>query len=555
VDKKEAEAKISSLTQALYQYNQQSEKSRGKKPVKPFISTVRSHTLFPDPAFISDIKDKCSCGAFAKKPGINKEIEKLRSDLKHCEDVISILKKQEGEKDREIQRLNCLLVGGRPASALAKDCCYKDVSKITEDVSVLQRDKIKLQAKLQEYVERTEKLLDKSKSQKQKIESLEAHIAQITDAALYVEKEANLRIKNQKRDIAELKENITKGTSDFKSQEIKGLKRTLKEKNQLEQKLSFEIEYLKNKLKENEQQISSNNSQLVAELVKERDVLQNRLKLLGEGNVRLDLNLCESSRIPDECRSVHGVYLQLKEKEAQIQILKEELQCLRCEKLPQNGSAASLTMANHLRRAECERDCALNKVQSMKIENEALNDKVRIISDSKLKEGKRIIQLEETIAKLKMEIKDLQSSKTPTVQTIKQLREENCELQIKLRSSDEDYKKLNCTYNQVKMLSQQTESVLMNAQNQLEFTKCELSERDAQICCLSKSNECLKDQIEKSSIEIAKLKSLKSTVEREKEFYMMTLDKKNEKLQSAESKVETMAQLRETNRVMKSQLE
>jgi centrosomal protein CEP135 len=544
-DRKEADEKIVALSQAIYQYSQ-CEKAKNKKPLKPFVSTVRSNTQFPDPAFISDFKEKCGCGA-SRKSGVQKEIEKLRSDLKHSEDILSVLKKQEAEKDREIQRLNCLFVGGRPPSALAKDCCYKDVSKITEDVSVLQRDKIELTRKLTEYEDRHETLYQKWKQQKVKITQLESYISEISDAALYVEREANLRIKNQNRDIKELKENLSKTTADGKSLELKKLKRSLKEKNQQEQKLMFEIEYLKNKLNENEQQISSKNSQLVAELVKERDILQSMLKMFME---RSDVH----PKSGDEC-SLHRLYCQLKDKETQIIKLQEELRDIRCERSQPSSSHGALSMTNSIRKAECERDCALNKVQSLKIENESLNDKIRIINDSKINENKRIIQLEETITKLKLEIQDLHTSKTPAFQTIKSLREENCELQIKLRSADEDYQKLNCTYNQVKMLSQQTESVLMNVQNQLEYTKCELSERDSQICCLNKSNECLKDQIEKLTTEISKLKTLKSTVEREKEFYMMSLDKKCEKLQSAESKVETMSQLREANRMMKVQID
>lgn len=477
-------------------------------------------------------------------------MDKLRSDLKHSEDIIAILKKQESEKDREIQRLNCLFVGGRPTSALAKDCCYKDVSKITEDVSVLQRHKIELQAKLTEYLDRNEQLHCKLKEQKEKVVRLEAYVREISDAALYVEREANLKIKNQNRDIADLKENISRNNDNCKSQELKSLKRSLKEKIKQEQKMMFEIEYLKNKLNESEQKISSSNSQLVAELVKERDLLQSRMKMLSE-----EREFCGTSKVNEECNNVHRFYCQLKEKESQIQKLQEEIHCLKNDKMQPPSSHTTLSMTNQLRRAECERDCALNKVQSMKIENEALNDKIRIINDSKLHESKRIIQLEETIAKLKLEIQDLHSSKTPTFHTIKQLREENCELHIKLRSADDDYKKLNCTYNQTKMLSQQTESVLMSAQNQLEFTKCELSERESQICCLNKSNECLKDQIEKLSTEISKLKTLKSTVEREKDFYMMTLDKKNEKLQCVESKVESVTQLRDCNRILKTQNE
>lgn len=485
--------------------------------------------------------------AGTKKTGLHKEVEKLKSDLKHSEDVLAVLKKQEAEKDREIQRLNCLLVGGRPVTALGRDCCYKDVSKITEDISLLQGDKIDLQKKLNDQLEKSEKLSQKCKEQKRKIAELEAYIKEISNAALYVEREANLKIKNKNRDIAGLKENLSLITADEKLKELKRLKKALKDKNKQEQTLMFEIEYLKNKLYEHETHTSEKNSDLVAELVKERDVLQNKLKMFTEQ--------CDKTEKVCDDKSIHGFYCQMKEKEAEIIKLQEEIRSLRCESVPQQSHPGALTMSNTLRRAECERDCALNKIQSMKIEYEALSDKLRILNDSKIHDSKRIIQLEGTIAKLKQEIQDLQTSKTPAFQTIKQLREENCELQMQLRSAEDEQRKLTNNFNQVKMLSQQTESVLMSVQNQLEFAKCELSERESQICCLSKSNDNYKEQIEKLTVEIGKIKSLKSTAEREKEFYMMSLDKKSEKLQNVESKAQTATQLKEANRIMKTQIE
>ncbi|CRK90380.1 CLUMA_CG003994, isoform A [Clunio marinus] len=442
-DKKEAEQRIASLTQTIYQYSQ-SDRIKSKKPQKPFISTVRANNFLPDPAFITDAKDGCKClSATSKKNVTQKEIEKLRSDLKYTQDLMAILRKQDGEKEREIQRLHCLLVGGRPTSALAKDCCYSGVS----------------------------------------------------------------------------------------------------------QKMIFEIEYLKDKMKENENRKSSRNCEIVAELIKERDILQNKVRMLTEFSEK-------NPRKIEDC-NIPQLYCRLKDKETEIMALQEEIQELRCERgnLNPKQSYSNLAVTNSLRRLECEKDCALNKLQSMNIENEALNDKIRIMSDGKINESKRIMQLEETIAKLKMEIDDYQASKTPTFQTIKKLREENCDLQMKLRTAHEDYSKLKSTHNQSKMLSQQTESVLINVQNQLEFTKCELNERESQINSLNKSNECLKDQIEKLSVELGKIKSLKSTVEREKEFYMMTLDKRNEKLHSVEVKAESALQMRDSNRLLKMKID
>jgi chromosome segregation ATPase len=549
LDKKALEEKCSELNQMIYQISQ-SDRAKGKNLMKPFISTVRANAQFPEVS--SDAKDKpCGCtssvnAASKKSNSTSKEIEKLKSDLKHAEDLVAVLRKHEEEKDREIKRLSCLFIGGRPVSALAKDCCYKDVSKISEDISVLQREKIEMTSKLADYEDRHEKLHKKWKAQREKINKLESQLKEISDAALYVEREANLRIKNQRTHIAELKENLNKNGSSI-PQELKDLKRTIKEKIKQEQKHLFEIEYLKSKMSEQEQQASGKNSDLVAELIRERDILQNKLKLL------------DGSRQGEKCHTsdcnVHQAYCQLREKEAQISRLQEELCHLKTNQMSHHHQHGALTLTNNLRRAECERDCAQGRAQELKMENDSLNDKMKVLQDSKINDNKKIIKLEENITRLKLEIKDLQESKNPAFHTIKQLREENCELQIKLRSSDEDYKKLNTTSNQIKMLSQQTENVLMNVQNQLEFTKCELSERESQICCLNKSIDCLKDQIEKHSTEISKLKGDKSTLEREKEFYMMTLDKRNEKLHSVETKMESAMCLKETNRSMRMKIE
>lgn len=518
----------------------------GRKHAKPFVSAVKSNALFPD--ILTDKDKPCGCKSSMISTSVNnkkvlKEIEKLKNDLKHAEEMITVLKKQDAEKEREIKRLSCLFVGGRPVSALAKDCCYKDVSKITEDISHLQKEKVELTAKLVEYEDRHQKLLSKWKAQKEKMKKMDNYLKEISEAALFVEREANMKIKNQHRDIAELKENLNKNVDERKANEIKELKRTLKDKTKQEQKHIFEIEYLKNKLNEQEKNSSTHNSDLISELVKERDILQNKLKLLSENQPS-----CSNS-----CSNVNQHYCQMREKEDKIMKLQEEIHMLKSSAQPANHG--TLTVTNNLRRAECERDCALNKAHSMKIEMEALQDKIRVMQDSKIADNKKIIKLEENLSKLKLEIQDLQTSKTPAFATIKQLREENCELQIKLRSADEDYQKLNSTYNQVKMLTQQTEGVLMNVQNQLEFTKCELSEKEAQICCLSSSNECLKEQIEKLTSDISKLKSEKSTVEREKEFYAMTLDKKKEKLQCIESKMESAMSLKSINQNLKSQID
>lgn len=558
-ERHEADEKIASLTQMIYQFNSSSN-LKGKKPLKPFVSAVKSNQQFPD-VLNCETLEKCNCLGNSKKSNVSKELDKLRSDLKHAGHIIKVLKKQEEEKDQEIERLQCLFVGGRPLTALAKDCCYKDVSKITEDVGLLQKNKLDLQMKLNEFKQDNEKLQSKTRQQNEKIEKLEAFVREISDAALFVEREANLKIKNLNRDVTEMKESLMLANSDCKSQELRNIRKKLKEKLKDEQKLMFELEYLRNKIKEMEVSAKEEVDQqhLIEDLTRQRDILQTKVDTVerhNEGYTHHHTQVAPPHHTKHaDCYNKYSI---LAEKEMIIAELRKEIDCLR--KTTVNSAACkenhtALNMTNNIKRIECERDCALNKIQSLKIENDSLNDKIKILGDVKLSENKKFIHYEETIAKLKLEISDLQCAKTPAFHTIKQLREENCELQIKLRSIEDDYNKLNSSFGQLKMISQQTESVLLQSQNQVEFTRCELNERESQICSLGKSNECLKEQIEKLSNEISKLKSAKSTAEREKDFYIMTLDKKNEKLQSIECKAENASQLKEFNRKLKSDVD
>ena len=96
-------------------------------------------------------------------------------------------------------------------------------------------------------------------------------------------------------------------------------------------------------------------------------------------------------------------------------------------------------------------------------------------------------------------------------------------MQIKLKHSDEDYKKLNVSYSQLKLLNQQTENVLMDIQAQLEFSKCENAEKDSQTVCLNKTIDKLHDDVQKLGEEIRMLKTSKCSVEREKAYYMVSL--------------------------------
>lgn len=94
-------------------------------------------------------------------------------------------------RDREIVRLNQLLIGGRPVSALGKDCCYRGTGKLSDDVDALQRDKVALQKQLKETVSQQHEAMQRALKLGEDNNKLEKELSKIEGAAMQVEAEAN----------------------------------------------------------------------------------------------------------------------------------------------------------------------------------------------------------------------------------------------------------------------------------------------------------------------------------------------------------------------------
>lgn len=99
-------------------------------------------------------------------------------------------------RDREIKRLNSLLIGGRPPSALAKDCCYRDVGSLTEDIDTLQKQKSKLQMNLEESIERQHEAMERAMRLEENNQHLTKELNELKNVALSVETEANSSLTN-----------------------------------------------------------------------------------------------------------------------------------------------------------------------------------------------------------------------------------------------------------------------------------------------------------------------------------------------------------------------
>lgn len=76
-------------------------------------------------------------------------------------------------------------------SALGRDCCYRDVEKLSDDVDALQRDKVALQQQLSDSVLQQHEAMQRALKLAKHNQKLESDLHEMESVALQVESEAN----------------------------------------------------------------------------------------------------------------------------------------------------------------------------------------------------------------------------------------------------------------------------------------------------------------------------------------------------------------------------
>lgn len=87
-----------------------------------------------------------------------------------------------------------MLTGGRPTTALAKDCCYRGISTLTDDVERLQREKSEMQAEYEQTLDSQQENSTQVARLRQQNQKLAAELKSLRETALSVESEANKSI-------------------------------------------------------------------------------------------------------------------------------------------------------------------------------------------------------------------------------------------------------------------------------------------------------------------------------------------------------------------------
>lgn len=235
------------------------------KHKKPFVSAVRSGDAFSNPPSFCQHQTKCvsGCICFPAKLLFNEdstmEVKKLQSELKTQIDLMSVFKKQLESRDREIGRLNTLLIGGRPVAALGRDCCYRGVDNLQEDVKNLQKEKCAIKAQLERTVMEMHETMERAINLEKYNQKLQKELNEMEKIALSVESEANAKFIDKKNDCRKLElkldealqkiafleanQNTLKSTKHTNENERANLRASLKdvknENNNLKEKLNL----------------------------------------------------------------------------------------------------------------------------------------------------------------------------------------------------------------------------------------------------------------------------------------------------------------------------
>lgn len=87
-----------------------------------------------------------------------------------------------------------MLAGGRPVYTLAKDCCFRDVNSLVEDLQRLQQQKSQCEANYELAIKNENHALQEVSRLRGECDKLSAELNDIKDVALSVESEANLSL-------------------------------------------------------------------------------------------------------------------------------------------------------------------------------------------------------------------------------------------------------------------------------------------------------------------------------------------------------------------------
>ncbi|XP_017019529.1 centrosomal protein of 135 kDa isoform X1 [Drosophila kikkawai] len=554
---------------------------------KPFITTVRSGNVLPSVLGSSSSAalkcTKCNAGVFQKTTTTGKdggvtvtqtsgqeELDKIQNDLISAGEQLEFYKRKVEARNREIRRLNDMLTGGRPPAALAKDCCYKDVGALSQDIDLLQREKSELMLQVRDFQDKMHDAMQKALGSEEEKRKLQTQLEELKEAALQVEEQANTEIEAREQEIRQLQQDLKHlqrgkhnrlagGTASNQASDKHNLNERLNLLTRREEELEATNE--KHKKKINKMQAK------IQELEKElKEYNQHNPVMLDEEKIRLAserdffqkeyLRLMSKSGSETEIAFLHA---QIKSKDEELKALRFELfpnscklqfspqKSVQYETLPRvtvssssestRPSTANTNQSECVQaaicRAERERDCARTELERVRCERDGLREKqlstVQLHAEELNALRMRNEELNDRLRQLERDKRDLNSARIPAETNLALLKEDLVQMRQRVTSLQAEIEQLKEENSQVSLLNEQNDRIITELQSKLLVAERQRQSADVRASTLDSSRESNRNEVTQLRTDIGVLRQTFISLEHEKDTLLHQLDSKTER--------------------------
>ncbi|XP_020798268.1 centrosomal protein of 135 kDa [Drosophila serrata] len=554
---------------------------------KPFITTVRSGNVLPAVLASSSSAalkcTKCNAGVFQKTTTTGKdggvtvtqtsgqeELDKMQNDLISAAEQLEFYKRKVESRNREIRRLNDMLAGGRPPAALAKDCCYKDVGALSQDIDLLQREKSELMLQVRDFQDKMHDAMQKALGSEEEKRKLQTQLEELKEAALQVEQQANTEIEAREQEIKQLQLELKNLQRSKNPRQAGGggFAANQSEKHNLNERLNL--------LTRREEELEATNEKHKKKINKMNAKILDLQKELKDHNQHITGNLDEEKiRLASERDFFQKEYLRLMSKSgsdteiaflhAQIKSKDEELKALRLELFPGGSKLqfspqksvqyetlppATATSSSSTRpstansnqsecvqaaigRAERERDCARSELERVRCERDTLREKqlcnVQLHAEEVNALRMRNEELNDRLRQMERDKRELSSARIPAETNLVLLKEDLVLMRQRMAALQAEFDEQKKENSQISMLNEQNERIITELQSKLLVAERQRQSADVRASTLDSSRESNRNEVTQLRTDIGVLRQTYISLEHEKDTLLHQLDSKTER--------------------------
>ncbi|EDW41545.1 GM25508 [Drosophila sechellia] len=454
-----------------------------------------------------------------------------------------------------------MLAGGRPLGALAKDCCYKDVGALSQDIDLLQREKSDLMMQVREFQDKMHDAMQRALSSEEDKMKLQTQLEELKEAALQVEQQANAEIDAKELELRQLQLELKKKGKDHRL--AGGFASNQSDKHNLNERLNLltrreeELQATNEKHKKKIQKMQAKIIELQKEL---KDQNKHSNVTLDEEKIRLSserdffqkeyLRLMSKSGSESEIAFLHA---QITSKDEELKAMRSELfhggkqqfsptKSVQYETMPP-PTASSITSTVTSNRSDCvqaaiarverERDCARSELERVRCERDTLREKqlstVQLHADELKALRLRNEELNDRLRQMERDNRELNSARLPSETNLALLKEDLVQMRQRVASMQTEIDQLKAENGQITMLNDQNERIIADYQSKLLVAERQRQSADVRASTLDSSRESNRSEVIQLRMDIGALRQTYISLEHEKDTLLHQLDTKTER--------------------------